>query len=444
MKILHYFLGFPPYRSGGLTKYAFDLMTAQVKDEHEVLAMWPGQIYSYFAEPKIKERKPLEGIRNLELINPLPVSLDEGIVDFDAFTKSCDIHIYITFLDREKPDVIHIHTFMGLHREFIQAANRLEIRTVMTSHDYFGICPKVNLYRYCECCDDDDSCRRCIQCNLAPLSLRKIQIMQSALYRWTKDTLIIKQLRKKHRGQFFSDTELPALPDVNIEVMARKYRELRAFYISMYEAIDLMHFNSTVAESIFRRYIVPKDSKVVSITHRGIQAHTRKHMMNFKKIILYLSPAKPYKGWNVLEEACDSLWAEGENIELRVYSYVQNPKPYMVVNENGFDHLELITIMEEADVLVAPSVWYETFGFTVLEALSFGVPVIVSDRVGAKDIVAQNGTIVSAGNVEDLKNAIISTDLTVNIDVKDWETFLKENYEMYAGRRRDVNETTQN
>ena len=33
MKILHYFLGFPPYRSGGLTKYAFDLMTAQVEEQ---------------------------------------------------------------------------------------------------------------------------------------------------------------------------------------------------------------------------------------------------------------------------------------------------------------------------------------------------------------------------------------------------------------------------
>lgn len=37
MKIIHYFLGFPPYRSGGLTKYAFDLMKAQVNDGHEVL-----------------------------------------------------------------------------------------------------------------------------------------------------------------------------------------------------------------------------------------------------------------------------------------------------------------------------------------------------------------------------------------------------------------------
>ena len=30
---------------------------------------------------------------------------------------------------------------------------------------------------------------------------------------------------------------------------------------------------------------------------------------------------------------------------------------------------------DETDIMVAPSIWYETFGFTVLEALSYGVPV---------------------------------------------------------------------
>ncbi len=51
-------------------------------------------------------------------------------------------------------------------------------------------------------------------------------------------------------------------------------------------------------------------------------------------------------------------------------------------------------IFDETDVLVAPSIWYETFGFTVLEALSYGVPVIISGNVGAKDILADGVGIV--------------------------------------------------
>lgn len=426
-------MGFPPYRTGGLTKYAFDLAKSQVGDGHEVLALWPGQIKDYSAQPYIKEGKKVSGIRNLELINPLPVPLDEGIKEFKAFTKSCDVNIYVSFLESKELDVIHIHTLMGMHREFLEAANQLKIRTVMTSHDYFGFCPKVTLYSYGECCDNDNGCRNCIQCNTNPLSLKKIQLMQSPFYRWAKDTSVVKKLRKQHRGQFFGEATLPEMPNVDVEVVAKKYRDLRAYYVSMYESIDFIHFNSTVTEEVYKRYMAPKDSAVVSITHQGIKQHERKKVETGKKVILCLAPAKPFKGWNVLKEACDQLWNEGENIELRVYSPVQNPEPYMVIKEDGFTHDELEQILNEADVLVAPSIWYETFGFTVLEALSYGVPVIISDHVGAKDIVGDNGVVVKAGSVDELKQAIRNMDRQVEIKLKSWRQFLNENCWMYEG-----------
>ena len=46
---------------------------------------------------------------------------------------------------KEKPDVIHIHTFMGLYAEFLEAAKQLQIKTVFTTHDYYAICPKGNM-----------------------------------------------------------------------------------------------------------------------------------------------------------------------------------------------------------------------------------------------------------------------------------------------------------
>ena len=406
-------------------------MRAQVDDAHTVMAFWPGEIRKIGAPPKIKERKSVNGIINYELINPLPVPLDEGIHDFEAYMNPCDEQVYYLFFQKVKPDVIHIHTLMGMHREFISAANQMKIRTVMTSHDYFGFCPKVNLYRYGECCDDDHECRDCIQCNLAPLSLKKIQLMQSPVYRALKNTTIVKSLRKQHRRKFFSAEKLPDMPDVDVEEEAKKYRKLRAYYVSMYESIDFIHFNSTVAEEVYKRYMVPKDSAVISITHQGIKQHERKKVEIGKKVILCLAPAKPFKGWNVLKEACDQLWNEGENIELRVYSPVPHIEPYMKVKESGFDHSELAQIMSESDILVAPSIWYETFGFTVLEALSYGVPVIVSDHVGAKDIVGENGIVVKAGNVQGLKGAIKTLGKRVEISVKSWRQFLNENYGMY-------------
>ncbi len=67
--------------------------------------------------------------------------------------------------------------------------------------------------------------------------------------------------------------------------------------------------------------------------------------------------------------------------------------PYIKIHDR-YAYTELGEIFDHTDVLVAPSIWYETFGFTVLEALSYGVPVVISGNVGAKDILVQGAGIV--------------------------------------------------
>ena len=94
MVILHYFLGFPPYRTGGLTKYACDLMEAQCSRNDIIIALWPGEIKDIGSCPIIKKREPIGAIKNFELINPLPVPIDEGIKNPKLFMSSCDYKVY--------------------------------------------------------------------------------------------------------------------------------------------------------------------------------------------------------------------------------------------------------------------------------------------------------------------------------------------------------------
>lgn len=452
MKILHYFLGFPPYRSGGLTKYAIDLMKAQVLGKNTVSALWPGQIRCVNKKTCIKKRKSINGIKNYELINPLPVPLDEGINEFDAYMKSCDIHVYLEFLNSIKPDVIHIHTLMGLHKEFMDAAKKLKIRTIFTTHDYFGICPKVTLFRYNRACENDHDCKDCVQCNYNPLSLKKIQILQSPIYRILKNSSVVKQLRKHHRKEFFMNDSIPKIPITKVDttILATKYRNLREYYINMLSAIDLIHFNSTVAESIYKKYFIPKSSCVLTITHEDISDNQKSNKWVPTEVlrITYLASAKPFKGFKVLKDALDELWEFGNHkFELKIFSQVQDPSPYMKIQEEGFKYDQLGNIFADTDVLVAPSVWYETFGFTVLEAISYGVPVIVSDRVGAKDVVGNGGIVVKAASVESLRDSILSLStkkiikLRENVsDVKTWDRFVAENMSLYLDLWRN-NET---
>ena len=92
MKILHYSLGFPPYRSGGLTKYCIDLMYAQVQKGHKVALMWPGKMNLTGHFVRFKRTKNMQKVgheremfESYEMINPLPVPLDEGILEVDKY-----------------------------------------------------------------------------------------------------------------------------------------------------------------------------------------------------------------------------------------------------------------------------------------------------------------------------------------------------------------------
>ena len=60
--------------------------------------------------------------------------------------------------------------------------------------------------------------------------------------------------------------------------------------------------------------------------------------------------------------------------------------------------------MEQARALVFPSLWYETLGLSVMEALGRGIPAIVSDESAARDLVedGHTGLHMLRGNAEDL------------------------------------------
>ena len=94
----------------------------------------------------------------------------------------------------------------------------------------------------------------------------------------------------------------------------------------------------------------------------------------------------------LLKAALDELWRERQDFRLDVHFTLPEMSPYIKTYDRyGYSQLE--EIFENTDVLAVPSVWYETFGYTALEALSYGVPVIMSDTVGAKDILADGAGI---------------------------------------------------
>lgn len=395
MRILHYSLGFPPYRSGGLTKFCLDLMVEQKNEGDEVALLWPGQMGFIDKRIKIKKRTDYlasnQKIMSFELINPLPISFDEGIRDFDKFTLKGNKDVFFDFLTSFQPDVIHLHTLMGIHKEFLEVAKSLNIKLVFTAHDFFPICPKVTLFRNGKICDSAGNCKKCASCNSTALSINKIKILQSPIYRFLKDSILVKKMRKAHRDNYLSDSN-------NIEIVEygsyREYIDLRDYYYSMLSIIDIMHYNSSITKSVYEKYFNLPNNTIIPVSHCNIKNNCRiKNYDHDKMRIRYLGPASAAKGFYLLKDCLDEIWDERKNFVLDIHFNPVEKSDYMNVHDR-YNYNELEKIFNETDVLLVPSIWYETFGFTALESLSFGVPVIVSDTVGAQDILQDKFGIV--------------------------------------------------
>ena len=418
MNILHYSLGFPPYRTGGLTKFCMDLMTQQAADGHSVALLWPGEFLLHTRKTRIRNRGLKNGIVSFEVQNPTPVSYDEGIVETERFMEEGNQSVYDDFLKKLAPEVIHIHTLMGLHKGLLTAAKSQGIKLAFTTHDFYPVCPKVTMFRDGCACTDSTDCEHCPACNLTALSFAKIRILQSGVYRLLKDNPVVKKLRKQHRDAYLSEEKLKQTDPEKAVKTAADYQKLRKFYNDLLEQMDVIHFNSSVTQADYNRYFCLQNSKqvLIPITHGHIQDHKRKKQFGEKLRITYLAPASAAKGFYMLKEALDTLWNDAHNGRqdfcLNVHFSVEEQIPYL--NSIGRYHYgQLEEIFEKTDILVAPSIMHETFGYTVLEALSYGVPVIISDNLGAKDVLPDGGGIV-IGNITAEKLA----EVIRNLDAK--------------------------
>lgn len=120
------------------------------------------------------------------------------------------------------------------------------------------------------------------------------------------------------------------------------------------------------------------------------------------------------KGAPALADALDTLAAKGLDFECRIAA--DRGVSDDGVAERLAAHAELLgklphealpDLYRWADALVLPS-RFDSFGLVVLEALACGLPVIVSDRVGAKDVVEHgvNGLILPSGDAAALTGAL--------------------------------------
>lgn len=406
MRILQYTLGLPPFRRGGLPRYSTDL-SEELSKNNEVYLMYPGQINPFSHKIRLSKKKTKYLFQTIEMKNPLPVSLGLGIADEDYYMQKRDITALKQLIKDIKPDVVHLHTLMGLPKEFLEYLHENKIKIVYTTHDFYGLCPKMlkknpkKELKTSKCTYD------CMLCNVGP-SYKKILVMQSHLYAHLKDSMVVKRMRSKNKSNLSSQSNNVSFSNEQIN----KRYNLRKYYLDMFNLIDLFHFNSSVSKEYFQQYFPDIQGKIIPITHDSLM-DTRENSnfeVNNPIHLGYIGPYDEKKGFYVYTQVLKKLDIKNK-FEAHFYGdIVDQPifKENYCINHGILTVDELNEEYNKLDLLVVPSLWHETFGYVVLEALLRGVPCLVSSNVGAKDLLPKNWIFDSESELKKLLEELIN------------------------------------
>ncbi|MGH9921549.1 MAG: glycosyltransferase, partial [Nitrososphaerales archaeon] len=133
--------------------------------------------------------------------------------------------------------------------------------------------------------------------------------------------------------------------------------------------------------------------------------------------ILYVGAVSRHKGIDLLIQAFKIIESARPYLHLTLvgkgkwFSYCKSLVKKLQIEDKvtftGYvDNQELKEIYSGADVFVHPARWNEPFGMTLLEAMSYGIPCIVSDTV-SPEIVGDAGLIFKHEDVEDLAEKLM-------------------------------------
>ncbi len=266
----------------------------------------------------------------------------------------------------ERPDIIHVGHPMRVH-EFIKAAINLSIPYIITLTDFFLMCPKVILTT-----TSGDLCtgpQNGIACN-----------------KMCKD---------------FSEIYI-------------KNRLKQAEYIFM-NAEKILSPSKFVA-SMFKKEF--PNVKINTINHgiRYKNIKTNNTIYNNKNEIVfgYAGSLNFHKGVHILLKAFDSI--ENKNIKLKIYGsgqeeYVNKLKDIAKIDDRVefcgvFAEEQMGDILSLIDVIVLPSICYESYSLILHETLACNVPVIASNLGGMAEKIKDdfNGYTFETGNYKSLKD----------------------------------------
>jgi glycosyltransferase involved in cell wall biosynthesis len=364
IRILFVTSWFSPQSVGGTELHLRELALA-LRAEHEV------SVFTQHRDPDDREY----AVRRLE-VEGLPVhSVVHNFSDTDHFFRlyanPAIERVFDEHLAREAPDVCHVHHLTCLSTTMLEALRRRGVPTVMTLHDSWLLCPRgQRLHPSGDHCATIDR-ERCIDC---------MRVTWPHLFPPAGPGAPAGTDRETVREMDRHVRRVLAFPDLLIAPSEFHRREFVAWGVPSERIRAIPHG-------------LPRVPVPVPVARRAPDGRFR---------IGYLGTLIPSKGVHVLVEAFRRLERPDATLELHGewFPYHQDAGYLERLRElaagdpgiafhGRYGPAELPAILAELDVLVVPSIWFETFSLTVREGWLARLPVVASDHGALREALGE-------------------------------------------------------
>lgn len=414
MKILYYnWDRIDGHTGGGVTVYQRNLLAEMSKrDDVELYFMNSGFLYDNKGLRVMKTENSFgERVQSYEIVNsPVLAPVQQSCKNLSIYLSDTKIvSIFREFIKERGPfAVIHFNNLEGLSLNVLHLKREFpQTMFVYSVHNYFPVCSRVNLWKD-EMIGKGHNCDKknyteCISC------YRKTKYASQIIRRKT-ETLNIFQKKvfrviAKCQEKIFPDSEnvniyqqfeektihsLNENVDVILAVSAR-VKEIMVSHGIDGNKIKTSYIGTKVAEQVLNKCAFNPYSDVLQIIYMGYM--NREKGFYFFLDALEKMPDKMANSISVKVVARHDKKQKSQEVERLKRLETKFKKIELI---NGYTAVNQKELLADVNLGIVPVQWEDNLPQVAIEQIAYGVPILVSDLGGAREIVKDENFIFHA------------------------------------------------
>jgi len=401
--------GFPPQALGGVETYTYDLSRSLTQAGHAITVFCRQADYSlpdYHISDSLEE-----GIRVIRIVNDhKQISSFQG-----TFVDERIETIFRQYLLDVSPDLVHFNHLISLSARLPDIAEENHIPGVITLHDFWPLCQRVNLIDWQgNICmgpaADGENCAVCVVGGESKVKLANAMQWFTRLVKSMTSSSTRNRMRQSIPGGSSQPPLLRSTPQI--------FQDRRRLFLGAVQKAGRILAPSNYVKD---NYLANGYEQTIEVLPLGINLpaevslRTKREDWSLAPIVFSaIGSFIPHKGFDTLIDAFMNV--TGENLRLNLYggsmdsrsAYYNQMREIAehdrrIIFKGAFSPQQRGEIFKSIDILVVPSRW-ESYSLVCREALMSGIPVIASRISPLTDVVIdqENGYLFDPENVEQL------------------------------------------